>query len=236
MDHEDGPMAEPDLKRRPLIAVTGPTRRGWTAWLFSRYALRLAGARPIRVTPDRPEPQFPLDGLVIGGGDDIDPERYGQVPRLAVRINRERDELEWRMLERAAREALPVLGICRGAQLLNVFHGGDLHQDLYDVFENLVLHRTVLPRKRILIEPDTRLAGIMGRPEVRINSLHHQAVDRLAVGFRVAARDSDGIVQAIEATDGRFMLGVQWHPEYLPQSRAHQRIFAALAGAARERS
>lgn len=229
-------MAKPDLKHRPLIAVTGPVQRGWTAWLFSRYALRLAGARTIRVTPDSPEPKVPLDGLLIGGGDDIDPERYGQTPRLAVRINRERDELEWRMLERAAREQLPVLGICRGAQLLNVFHGGDLHQDLYDVFENLVLHRTVLPRKRILVEPDTRLAGIMGRVEVRINSLHHQAVDRLAAGFRVAARDSDGIIQAIEATGEHFMLGVQWHPEYLPQSRAHQRIFAALSWAARDRA
>ena len=237
MDRQDRAMAETALtnRQRPIIGVTGPRRRGWRAWTFTRYALAQAGARPVRIRPGGSLPPEHLDGLVIGGGDDIDPDRYGGIsPKVSIRIDRERDELEWRMLERAGQDDLPVLGICRGAQLINVFHGGNLHQDLLDVFENLVLRRTVLPRKSIDIEPHTRLARIMGEVQVRINSLHHQAVDRLAGDFRVSARDSDGIIQAIEATGQRFVLGVQWHPEYLPQSRTHQRIFAALVEAARQ--
>lgn len=225
-------MARRTLRNRPLIAVTGPVKRGWTAWIFAHYALRLAGARTCRLTPASPKPPEPLDGLVIGGGDDIDPERYDQVAKLSIRIDRERDALEWEMLKQAAQEDIPVLGICRGAQLLNIFYGGSLHHDLMEVFENLVLRRTVLPRKRIDIDPTTRLAEIMGVSEVRVNSLHHQAVDRIATDFQIAAKDDDGIIQAIESTKRRFMIGVQWHPEYLPQSRSHQRIFSELVQAA----
>lgn len=138
------------------------------------------------------------------------------------------------MLEQAVRDDLPVLGICRGAQLLNVFHGGTLHQHLMEVIENLVLRRTVLPRKTITIDPQSQLAKIMGGvAELRVNSLHHQGVDRLAAGFCVAARDDVGIVQAIEHMKNRFMLGVQWHPEYLPQSRTQQMLFSALVRAAK---
>lgn len=224
-------MVRRTLKNRPLIGVTGPVKRGWTAWIFAHYALRLAGARTCRLTPADHRCPEPLDGLVIGGGDDIDPERYGQVAKLSVRLDRERDALEWEMLEQAAHHDLPVLGICRGAQLLNIFHGGTLHHDLMDVFENLVLRRTVLPRKQIYIDSAAQLARIMGVTEVRANSLHHQAVDRMAPGFHIAAKDDDGIIQAIECTERRFMIGVQWHPEYLPQSRPHQRIFSELVQA-----
>lgn len=232
MGKEDQAVARRTLKNRPLIGVTGPVKRGWTAWIFASYALRLAGARTCRLTPASSSPPEPLDGLVIGGGDDIDPERYDQVARLSIRLDRERDALEWEMLEQAAQGDIPVLGICRGAQLLNIFYGGSLHHDLMDVFENLVLRRTVLPRKRIDIDSTTRLAEIMGVTEVRVNSLHHQAVDRLATDFQIAAKDDDGIIQAIENTQRRFMIGVQWHPEYLPQSRPHQRIFSELVQAA----
>ncbi|MDQ2695937.1 MAG: type 1 glutamine amidotransferase [Pseudomonadota bacterium] len=232
-------MAGHDLKtirRRPLIGVTGPAGGGRTAWIFTRYALRKAGARACRLTPDNPQPPAPLDGLVIGGGDDINPRRYGQTPLMTIRIDHQRDDFEWQMLEQADREQLPVMGICRGAQLINVVFGGTLHQHLMDVIEDLVLRRTVLPRKDIDIEPDSRLAGILNLTRLRVNSLHHQGVDRTAEGFRVAARDRYGIVQAIECTDRPFMLGVQWHPEYLPQSRSQQRLFAALAAAAGRRA
>lgn len=220
---------------KPLIGVTGPVGRGRTAWLFTRFALRRTGARAIRISPaDRHPPPAELAGLIIGGGDDIDPHRYGEAPRLEVKLDRKRDALEWRMLEYAQTRALPVLGICRGAQMLNVFHGGSLHQDISAVFENLILRRTVLPRKRIHLKPGSRLQHIMGGHETLVNSLHNQAVNRLAEGFAVAARDSDGIIQAIESTGSRFELGVQWHPEYLPQRRAHRRIFQALVEAAHD--
>lgn len=219
---------------RPLIAVTGPRRQGRTAWLFTRYALRQAGARTCRLVPGTPLPTQPLHGLVIGGGDDIDPARYGEAPRVSIRLDQDRDELEWRMLEHAHAGALPVLGICRGAQLMNVFHGGNLHQDLTELLAGRLLHRTVLPRKRIRLEPGSRLQTIMGTSETHANSLHHQAIARLAAGFRVAARDSDDIIQAIERETPGFCIGVQWHPEYLPQRHAHRRIFRALVNAARD--
>lgn len=220
----------------PLIGVTGPaSRAGYPAWWFTRFALRRAGARVCRITPSSARLPKRLDGLVIGGGDDIDPSRYGEAPRLTVKLDPKRDELEWRMLEMAAAEAFPVLGICRGSQLMNVFYGGNLHQDLTEVFTQLVLKRTVLPRKRIHIEKGSKLRGIMDSDSAFANSLHHQAVARLAPGFQVGARDADGIVQAIEASDQRFLLGVQWHPEYLPQRRRHRRIFKALVQAARDR-
>lgn len=222
-------------KQYPLIGVTGPAgRRGRIAWLFTRYALHRAGARAHRITTRNRQPLPELAGLIIGGGDDIDPQRYGETPEVSVKLDRARDQLEWQMLDYAGHRNLPILGICRGAQLLNIFYGGNLHKDLTSVFEQLVLRRTVLPRKRIRIEPDSRLLTIMGSSETRANSLHHQAVNRLATGFRVAARDFDDIVQAIEGTADRFLLGVQWHPEYLPQQRAHRRIFAALAVAAHD--
>jgi len=223
------------MSPNPLIGVTGPTGRGHTAWLFTRFALRRAGARAMRISPaSRQTPPTELAGLIIGGGDDIDPHRYGEAPKLKVRLDRERDALEWQMLEYAQLHDLPVLGICRGAQMLNIFHGGNLHQDLTGVFENFVLRSTVLPRKHIRLLPGSRLQHIMGAHETQVNSLHSQAVNRLAKGFMVAARDNDGIIQAIENTGQRFELGVQWHPEYLPQRRAHRRIFQTLVEAARE--
>jgi len=221
-------MAERNAKTRPLIGVTGPDQGGWLAWRFTRYALYRAGARAWRLTPREPEPPADLAGLVIGGGDDIDPARYGEVSTLETRIDQNRDTLEWEMLALAQHQQMPVLGICRGAQLLNVFYGGNLHQDLKAVFQHLVLRKTILPRKRIRIVPDTHLADITGTIEIKVNSLHHQAVKRLAGGFRVSASDTDDIVQAIEATEYPCRIGVQWHPEYLPQSRTQQQIFTAL--------
>lgn len=219
----------------PLIGITGPAKRGRMAWLFTRYAVRRSGAEAYRITPRQREPlPTNLAGIIIGGGDDIDPQRYGEVAKISIKPDKERDDLEWRMLDYAEQRKLPILGICRGAQLLNVFYGGNLHQDLTAVFQHLVLRRTVLPRKRIQIEADSRLFDVMGTEETHANSLHHQAVDRLAEGFRVAARDFDNIVQAIEGQTERFLLGVQWHPEYLPQRRAHRRIFAAFTEAARK--
>ena len=218
--------------KRPLIGVTGPRQHGRHAWLFTRFALRRAGARAVRIMPSSDPLKTPLDGLVIGGGDDIDPHRYGAVAKLAIKIDRERDDLEWRMLEYAEQHTLPVLGICRGAQLLNVFYGGTLHQDIRDIVQNLILRRTVLPRKSIYIRSGTHLQNIMATLKTRVNSLHHQAVDRLADGFRVAAHDGDNIVQAIEHIDRQFLVGVQWHPEYLPQLRNQRRLFQALVTAA----
>lgn len=216
---------------RVLVGVTGPDRFGATAWMCTRHALRRAGAHPVRITPNRRLARALPDALVLGGGADIEPSRYGQPSRQAVDTDPERDTFEWQMLEAASGHGIPVLGICRGAQVLNTFFGGTLHQEISELVPPRVRQFASLTFKEIEIVSDSRLARILGATDATVNSLHHQSVDRVAAGFRVTARDTEGLVQAIEAVQHRFMIGVQWHPEYLPFSRVQHRLFEALVTA-----
>jgi putative glutamine amidotransferase len=220
----------------PLVAVTGPSHRGWLGWWGAWLALRRAGAQPRRVRPPFDPAQLEgVRGVVIGGGTHIEPTRYEQAHLQGYLYDRERDELEWHVLERAMSVGLPLLGICRGAQALNVFCGGSLFQDLVADVPGVTLRSSYMATKRITIEPATTVASVMGVHDVRVNSLHRQGIDRLGRGLRVAARDGFGIVQAIELSDrsDHFAIGVQWHPEYLPARPSHQRLFKALVAAAR---
>jgi putative glutamine amidotransferase len=220
----------------PLVAVTGPSRKGWLGWTGASLALRRAGARPRRVCPPfRPGQLDGVSGVVIGGGTHIEPSRYDQTHLPNYLYDPERDELEWHVLEHATTARLPVLGICRGAQVLNVFRGGSLFQDLATDVPGFVRRSSYMATKRIALVPDSLVAEIMGVHALRVNSLHRQGIDRLGEGLRVAARDSYGVVQAIETTDpsAHHAIGVQWHPEYLPARAAQQRLFGALVQAAR---
>ena len=117
--------------------------------------------------------------------------------------------------------------------MLNIFAGGNLHQDIYSAFEEVPRIHTPLPRKRVTLEPGTRLEKIIGVGTVKVNALHHQSVDRLGRGFQVAARDEFGIVQATEHQGPVFRVGVQWHPEFLFYRFPHRRLFGSLVEAAR---
>jgi putative glutamine amidotransferase len=222
------------MSRRPVIGVTGPRRRGFPLWAGAWISLRLHGARVRAIAPPfRRSKLDGLDGLVIGGGDDIGAALYGGEVRADVRLDPERDALELECLDHFWSRGAPVLGICRGAQMLNVFRGGSLHRDVKLAYDIERHPRTPLPLKRIRIEPDTRLSLALQLEEVRVNSLHSQSVDRLGRGLFVAARDRHGMVQAIEAHGVAFRVGVQWHPELLFYKRAHRRLFAAFFQAAR---
>lgn len=226
-------MRDVDRATRPLIGVTGPN--GWyhLAWRFSRYALRGAGARVLRLTP-RDGTELPVvDGVVVGGGSDIDPALYMGVDDGGGSYDRERDLFEVQILEDALARDIPVLGICRGAQLMNVVLGGSLHQDVRPMRRRTSNRRTVLARKTVLVEQDSRLRDLLGAERLKVNSLHHQAIDRLGDGLRVVARDLDDLVQAVEHIEAPFRTGVQWHPEYLPYQRRQRRLFSALVEAAR---
>jgi putative glutamine amidotransferase len=215
---------------RPLIGVTTSRRGGWRSFLMHRLALARTGARAARLTAGDPIPDK-LDGLVIGGGDDIGAEIYGGQVMPDIRIDPERDKLELKLLDTALPAGIPILGICRGSQMINVALGGTLHTDIHAVYIEAPRMRTVLPRKTVHIEENSRLLRITGCNPCRVNALHHQSVDRVGSGLRVVARDEAGIVQAIEGTGPNFLLGVQWHPELLVFSSPQQRLFAALVAA-----
>ncbi len=217
----------------PVIGVTTSRSGGWRSFLLHRLALARVGARALRLTAGRDVPHEALDGLIIGGGDDIGAELYGGQVLPDVRIDPQRDKLELALLEWALPRSLPILGICRGSQMINVALGGTLHTDIYEVYVQAPRMRTVLPRKTVHIVDGSRLDRILRCNPCRVNALHHQSVDRLGRGLAIVARDEAGIVQAIEGAGPAFLLGVQWHPELLVFTPAQQRLFAALADAAR---
>ena len=252
---------------KPVIGVSGPNRGGMAAWWFTWLALFLQGARAIHITSRKTCPVDELDGLVIGGGADIDPAHYGMDDELkevnkAFRQNtdrywlkwfiypfiylvrrmfskktvsqydKERDQLELSLLLSAIKNNVPVLGICRGAQLMNISLGGSLHDDIQEFYEESPLPRSIFPVKEIRIEPGTLLKDKLRVENCTVNALHHQAIKDLGEGVKVCARESNGIVQAIECNDLRFCLGVQWHPEYLPLDHIQRRLFSSFVQAA----
>ena len=223
------------MSTRPVIGITTSRSKSFISWACDWLAVWRAGGRPLRIMPGREAAVSALDGLVVGGGDDIGAEMWGGEITLDVRIDPERDALERRLLDDGLRRNLPVLGICRGAQMINIHLGGTLHADIYSSFEGVKRMRTVLPRKTVTVAPNTRLSAILGHDACRVNSLHHQAVDRLGAGLVVSARDTDGIIQASENPDHPFLVGVQWHPEFLIFTRLQQRLFRALVDATQAR-
>ena len=173
-----------------------------------------------------------LDGLLITGGKDVDPAAYGQQPHPATdEPGGARDAWEFTLLDAALRRELPVLGICRGAQVLNVALGGTLHQHLPDVLGHTG-HRAgnaVFSRLPVRTEPGTRLAALVGE-SVDVQCYHHQAVAEVGQGLVVSAWDNDGVIEALELPGEGFVLAVQWHPE---ESLDDLRLFSAIVEAAR---
>jgi putative glutamine amidotransferase len=218
----------------PLVGITGPEGAYQLAWRCASFMLGRAGARCVRLTPSYGSNLGSLDAVVIGGGEDIDPGLYVATGRASGSGDAARDAFEQRVIAHALQRGLPILGICRGAQLLNVMLGGDLHQDIGHLRHHTHRRATVLPRTTVTVDRDSRLRDILAVSSMRVNSLHHQAVDRVGEGLRVVARDRDAIVQALESTGTEFRVGVQWHPEYLPYRREQRRLFQALVAAARD--
>jgi len=172
-----------------------------------------------------------LDGVCLSGGPDLDPHAYGAAdrhPELGA-TEPALDGFELALARAADDRGLPLLGVCRGSQALNVARGGTLHQHVPG-------HRQAAPASRpthpIVVATGTRVARIARRRRLRVNSFHHQAVDRPGAGLRVAAEAPDGTIEAIEDRSRAFVLGVQWHAEALADRRAHLALFAGLVEAA----
>lgn len=217
---------------KPLIGLptrTLPFNKFTLHALNSTYshALELAGGLPVliplRLGEETLRALFArLDGLLLAGGIDLDPQTYGeQVEPFCGEIDPERDRVELLIARWALEEHLPILGMCRGIQSLNVAAGGSLFQDIAAQLPGTLRHEN-LPTEApnhlahgIDISPDSQLARTLGATHVEVNSRHHQSVKQVAPGFHVVARAPDGIIEGIEADDDRFALAVQFHPELL---------------------
>ncbi len=184
-----------------------------------------------------------LDGLLISGGDfDIDPHCYGEKRRKECgSAVPERTKSELLLLSGALAAHKPVLGICGGCQLINVHFGGSLYQDIPSQKKNALAHSQPRPHActshRVAVAAKTRLAAITGTASLAVNSTHHQAVKMPGRGLLPSAMAPDGVIEGIEAADGRFIVGVQWHPEFLTRLKPHTSLFKALirASATRKR-
>jgi putative glutamine amidotransferase len=183
-----------------------------------------------------------MDGLLLSGGSDLDPVYYGEepVPELGVTVP-ERDAFEMALLERALRRQIPILGICRGMQILNVALGGTLYQDLPSQMDHMVLlgHRQQTPKwqptHEVEVDGGSKVAEIMGTDELKVNSYHHQAIKDLASGLTAVARAPDEVIEAVEWNDlsKRWLVGVQWHAEAMRDAGPeHRRLFEAHVCAA----
>ncbi|MBA4742290.1 MAG: gamma-glutamyl-gamma-aminobutyrate hydrolase family protein [Azoarcus sp.] len=220
---------------RPVIAITGPQRGAFGPRTLVSLAVRLYGGRPLQLRPGDAGRVHRFDGVVITGGHDVNPVLYAAAPEVEPRYDEARDELEVAIIDEALERRLPLLGICRGAQLLNVRLGGTLFQELKSRRRKTSNRWTVLPLKTLCIRPGTVLARVMGEGTARINSLHNQAIDLCGQGLQVSGTDLDELPQAIEEPDhGPLLLGVQWHPEFLIFMKRQRALFRALVESARE--
>jgi putative glutamine amidotransferase len=226
---------------RLVDTATGPTLLHTTSRFYVESVERAGGVPLILPVADLdgvPDLIGAIDGLLLTGGGDVQPARYGATPVAETRnVDPARDAFEIRLLELAMEADLPLLATCRGMQLLNVALGGSLIQHVPAVTGQ---HHDFGERWRegvhtVKIEPDSHLAAALGATEVAVNSIHHQAVDEPAPGTRAVAWAEDDTVEAIEVPGSPHVVAVQWHPELLEDWPEHQGLFRQLVDSAAER-
>jgi putative glutamine amidotransferase len=241
------------ISSHPLIGIPAATYAdrkdsATPAYRFNGFytdALAACGALPLVIPLNLPNGTLRaiferLDGLCLSGGVDVDPAEYGEARRPDLgSVDRGRDETELALANWALEADLPVFGICRGIQLLNVAAGGSLYQHIPGQVRGALRHDYThanspweQPVHEVVIEPASLLAGIVNEPAIMTNSFHHQSVKEIAKEFRRVAHTEDGVVEAIEHPQKRFVLAVQWHPEGMFRSDPHaRRLFEAFVAA-----
>lgn len=220
---------------RPLIGITRPDRGDTLTYACAWLSVWLSGARPVAIRARSPREGLTLDGLLLTGGSDVHPALFHDKPKADYAYDLERETMELAWLRRARTADLPTLGVCRGAQLMNVAAGGALHMDV-----SIAFPRTRYPghpieqlvfRKVVKIQHGSRLAAAVGDQDLWVNSTHRQAIERLGEGLAATALEYNGVIQAIEDPSRRFWMGLQFHPEFLFYRRRSRMIFRAFVAA-----
>lgn len=232
---------------RPIIGISASLRQTSHGEVFiqaytkNAQAIERAGGLPLLITPEfapetRKELVRRIDGLLLPGGEDINPARYGAEahPKTGPTVDA-RDHNEIALVHEALEADLPLFCICRGHQMLNVALGGTLVQDIPDQLDTDLTHwirdpRTDRPHS-VQVDASSKLAGILGTTDLPVNSIHHQAIDRVASDLKVTATAPDGIVEGFELPGQRFAVSVQWHPEDLTDDPTMQGLFDAFVAA-----
>lgn len=238
---------------RPLIGITSRhalTSEGLPSVQILRAyvaAILEAGGAPILIPPDLPEDGWRtlferLDGILFSGGADIGLEHFEGEPHSSMVVETARDAIELPLLRAAVEADKPLLGICRGFQVMNVALGGTLYTHILDQLPNALQHdhsegkpRTHLAHA-VRVEQGTRLADALGRTALEVNSLHHQGIKDLAPGLTATAFAADGLIEGIELPAHRFALAVQWHPEWMTSHAEMRNLFREFVRAAETRS
>ncbi len=227
-----------------IIGITTYRSNDHQYYLPERYVqfVRSVGGMPVLLPPgdDPPEQVLALvDGLILAGGGDIDPALYQQEAHTSLdRVDIVRDTFELALARLALRQQTPILGICRGMQVLTVAGGGDLIQHVPDIFGTSVAHQT--PQHTpcdhpVTVDPHSRLVDLLGTTSATITSYHHQAARSLPSGWRPVAHAPDGLIEAAESTTHPWMIAIQWHPELTYDQPHHQRLMRAFVSAAARR-
>ncbi|MBE9011314.1 gamma-glutamyl-gamma-aminobutyrate hydrolase family protein [Pseudanabaenaceae cyanobacterium LEGE 13415] len=227
------------MTRIPIIGITSHSRNSLgEVVLPGTYidAVLSAGGNPILLPPTQTAPESllnVLDGLILSGGGDIDPIHYnGEDHPTIYGVDDDRDTFEITLAKLALLKKIPVLGICRGMQVLTVATGGTLIQHVPEVYGDAIDHRLDNPRRPIPhdveILPESRLFQLLEESHLNIVSWHHQAVDKFSSDWQLAARSKDGVIEAIEHRDHPWAIALQWHPELSIEDPAHQRLFKSF--------
>ena len=229
----------------PVIALSAYERNGEAFSLAPQYAAAVcqAGGLPVLFPPQCPEARVILsrcDALVLTGGGDISPDFYGAPCGNSTHaVHRDRDAAEIALAREAIARGIPVLGICRGLQIINVALGGDLLQDLPTSIGTRICHRNAEHDPvlhEVIVLPDTLLRGIVGQDTLEISSWHHQAIANMAPALRINAIAEDGVIEAVDMPDNPDVFAVQWHPEHTAAGDPHQQaLFAWLVQRAARR-
>lgn len=231
---------------RPVIGIVvslNKERDSYVGGMAYVDAVKAAGGLPLLlpcIDDEDLASQFftRVDGLLLPGGPDVDPVHFGEGPMYHYTfIDPERDFVELLLAKLALQNNIPILGICRGVQILNIASGGDIYQDLAAQREDILIHDQKAPRRypthAVEVKPDSKLFNVLGETSLRVNSYHHQAVRNVAPGFKVSAVASDGIIEGIEHTSLRYAIGVQWHPELMwGKYPLFKRLFASFVSEA----